>query len=104
MTTEAPSRAKASEMPRPIPVPPPVTSAACPLSLTRESLPGRSAAGLHDEGRALARARGDHESHGALLARDAPLREPPRQRRQIGRAHPERSERRLRVAAAERAQ
>ena len=45
-------------MPRPMPVPPPVTSATCPLSLTRESSSDGSAAGLHDERRALGPAPG----------------------------------------------
>src|SRR6185295_9529968 len=104
MTTEAPSRAKTSEMPRPIPVPPPVTSATCPLSLTRGSLPGRSAGRLHDEGGALAGARRDDQPHRAFLDRDPALPESLRQRRQVVRPHPDRREGRLVVTAAERAQ
>src|SRR5262245_16583548 len=89
-------------MPRPMPVPPPVTSATCPLSLTRRSSSESSPAGLHDQGRSPARSGGDHESHGALVTRDAARSEPPGDRREIRRLQPERREGRLRESGPQR--
>src|SRR5262245_27559336 len=89
-------------MPRPMPVPPPVTSATCPLSLTRDSSSGPSAAGLDNERRAPARPGWDHESDGTLLDGNAARLQTPSQLRQVSGAKPERREGRLGEPTAER--